>query len=74
MIFSGKYIVTKVGSARSKLQLGEIITFVDGYCSRNGSRYRSADDFMRRYCTSGSRISLYIPNQKEEMERLRYEI
>lgn len=74
MGFSGKYIVTKVGSVRSKLYLGEIITFVDGHCSKTGNIYRSADDFMEKYCTTGSRISPYIPNQKEEMERLKYEI
>ena len=72
MRFSGKYIVTKVGSVRSKLYLGEIITFVDGYCSKTGNRYRSADDFMEKYCTTGSRIAPYIPNQKEEMGRLGY--
>lgn len=74
MWFSGKYIVTKVGSVRSNLYLGEIITFVDGYCSKTGQRYRSADDFMEEYCITSSRISPYKPNQKEEMERLRYEI
>lgn len=74
MWFSGKYIVTKVGSVGSKLYLGETITFVDGYCSINGGRYRSADAFMEKYCVTGSRITSCIPNQKEEMERLRYEL